>query len=472
MHRKTKIVCTIGPASESYQMIEKLARAGMDVARLNFSHGTYEEHAARISSVRQASAAIGRPLAVLQDLPGPKIRTGKLKAEKVWLQDGASITLTSEPILGDEHRVSVTLPSLPQDVKAGDSIFVNDGTIRLEVQSAEGTEIRCTIAAGGVLTQMKGINVPGVKLSTQAVTDQDLRHLAFGLEHGIDFVALSFITNAADIRRAKEFIAARGAAVPVIAKIERREALNNIEELIAAADGIMVARGDLGVEVPLRRVPIEQKRIVAMCNTAGKPVIVATQMLESMVYSPRPTRAEASDVANAILDGADAIMLSEETAAGGFPVQATGTMAGIAIEAADAIPYDAILLRKESDVLPQPDDAISYAAVNIADQLKAKAILAFTTSGGTAMRVSKYRPRCPVLAVTPREDVLRRLVLAWGLTPCLVTQYSSLEELLQQSGEIVKQLGLAAVGDLIVVTAGVPFGIPGNTSMLKVERVG
>jgi len=226
------------------------------------------------------------------------------------------------------------------------------------------------------------------------------------------------------------------------------------------------------VEVPLRRVPMEQKRIVAMCNTAGKPVIVATQMLESMVYSPRPTRAEASDVANAILDGADAIMLSEETAAGGFPVQATGTMAGIAIEAADAIPYDAILLRKESDVLPQPDDAISYAAVNIADQLKAKAILAFTTSGGTAMRVSKYRPRCPVLAVTPREDVLRRLVLAWGLTPCLVTQYSSLEELLQQSGEIVKQLGLAAVGDLIVVTAGVPFGIPGNTSMLKVERVG
>ena len=244
-----------------------------------------------------------------------------------------------------------------------------------------------------------------------------------------------------------------------------------VAAILAAADGIMVARGDLGVEVPLRRVPIEQKRIVAKCNAVGKPVIVATQMLESMVYSPRPTRAEASDVANAILDGADAIMLSEETAAGSYPVQATGTMAGIAIEAADAIPYDAILVQKESGVLPQPDDAISYAAVNMADQLQAKAILAFTTSGGTAMRVSKYRPRCPVLAITPQEQVLRKLVLSWGLTPYLVAQYGSLEELLRQSSEIVKKLELATAGDLIVVTAGVPFGIPGNTSMVKVERV-
>ncbi|MCK9357546.1 MAG: pyruvate kinase, partial [Dehalococcoidia bacterium] len=235
MQRKTKIICTLGPASESYPVIEKLARAGMDIARLNFSHGTYDEHAARIEYVRRASAAVGRPLAVLQDLPGPKIRTGKLRSEKVWLQEGTQITLTTEPILGDEHRVSVTLASLPGDVGPGDSIFVNDGTIRLEVVSSTATEILCTIAAGGVLTQMKGINVPGVRLSTQAVTDLDLQHLAFGLEHGIDYVALSFITNAADIKRAKDFIASRGANVPVIAKIERREALDNIDELIAAA---------------------------------------------------------------------------------------------------------------------------------------------------------------------------------------------------------------------------------------------
>ena len=471
MQRKAKIVCTIGPASESYITIEKLARAGMDVARMNFSHGTHEEHAQRIERVRRASAALGRPLAALQDLPGPKIRTGRLKVERVWLKEGQEIILTSEAILGDEHKVSVTLESLPRDVRRGDSIFVNDGTIRLDVLDTTETEIRCTIVSGGLLTQMKGINVPGVKLSTEAVTDVDLRHLAFGLDHGIDFVALSFICNAADVTRAKEFIRERNADVPVIAKIERREALKNIDEIIAAADGVMVARGDLGVEVPLQRVPIEQKTIVAKCNAVGKPVIVATQMLESMVNAPRPTRAEASDVANAILDGADAVMLSEETAIGSFPVQAAGMMASIATEAAAALPYHIIPAQKMETAISRPDDAISFAACNIAERLGAAAILAFTTSGSTAMRVAKYRPQCPTLAITPNDRILRRLALVWGLTPHIASESTSVEQLFEQGIEIVKQVGLAASGDLVVMTAGVPSGVPGNTNMLKVERI-
>ncbi|MBN1151570.1 MAG: pyruvate kinase [Dehalococcoidia bacterium] len=471
MKRKTKIICTIGPASESLQTLDKLARAGMDVARLNFSHGTYQEHAQRIAHVRSVSAALGRPLGVLQDLPGPKIRTGKLKTDKVWLQEGSEIVLTTETILGDEQRVSVTLDSLARDVQPGNTIFVNDGIIRLEVQETSETEIRCLIAAGGVLTPMKGINVPGVKLSLEAVTDDDLRHLEFGLEQGVDFVALSFITNAQDVRRARDFIRAHGADVPIVAKIERSEALKNIDEIIEAADIIMVARGDLGVEVPLRRVPIEQKRIVAKCNSVGKPVIVATQMLESMVLAPRPTRAEASDVANAIFDGADAVMLSEETATGAYPVLAVGTMAAIAVEAAGALPYQAFLTEKVDNAMPQPDDAISLAAVRIAEQVGANAILAFTTSGTTAMRVAKYRPRCPVLAVTTSDRVLRRLSMVWGLTPMLTGEYRSMEELYATGSELAKSAGVAGPGDLVVMTAGIPFAVAGNTNIIKVHQI-
>jgi len=471
MKRKAKIVCTIGPASESYQVLEKLARAGMDVARLNFSHATYEEHAQRITNIRRVSESLDRPLGILQDLPGPKIRTGKLKADKVWLEEGEEIILTTEPILGDERRVSVTLESLARDVRQGDTIFVNDGIIRLEVQDTTATEIRCLIAAGGVLTPMKGINVPGVKLSLEAVTPNDLRHLAFGLEQGIDFVALSFITNARDVNKARSFIQERGASIPIVAKIERSDALKNIDEIIEAADIVMVARGDLGVEVPLRRVPFEQKRIVARCNAVGKPVIVATQMLESMVYAPRPTRAEASDVANAIIDGADAVMLSEETATGGYPVQATGTMSGIAVEAAASLPYNAFLPEKLNSVVPELDDAISFAAVCIAEQIGASAILAFTTSGTTAKRVAKYRPKCPVLAVTTSEHVQRCLTLVWGLTPLLTEEYQSTEELYAKGAELARTAGVANSGDLVVITAGVPFAIAGNTNILKVHQV-
>lgn len=469
--RKPKIVCTLGPASDEYTQIEKLARAGMDVARLNFSHGTYREHESSADSVRKVSEALGRPLAILQDLPGPKIRTGKLKKEKVWLEEGNEIVLTTERVTGDASRVSVTLATLPQDVSPGDSIFVNDGLIRLEVIGVSNTDIRCRIATGGLLTSMKGINVPGVRLSTSAVTDKDLRHLEFGLRQGVDYVGLSFITDAADVNRAKSFIHDHGTDTPVIAKIERKQALDNIDEIIAAADGIMVARGDLGVEIPLRRVPIEQKRIISKCNQAGKPVIVATQMMESMVYAPNPTRAEASDVANAIFDGADAVMLSAETAIGSYPTQVVTMMASIAIEASAALPYHTMLRDRGEMVVPQPDEALAYSAVTIAQRLHAAAILAFTTSGSTAMRVAKFRPECPVLALTSREEVLRRLVLFWGLTPHMVGEYTSIEGIFNEGADIARSLGMAGTGDLVVMTAGVPFGVPGNTNMLKIQRV-
>ena len=471
IHRKTKIVCTLGPATHERTIIQKLARAGMDVARLNFSHGSYEEHEDRIVSIRSTSQEFERPLAILQDLPGPKIRTGRLKEERVWLEDSEEIVLTTDDIVGDASRISVTLETLPQDVSPGDSIFVNDGMIRLEVIDTTANEIRCNIATGGLLTPMKGINVPGVRLSTDAVTEADLRHLEFGLRQGVEYVGLSFITDAADVNKAKSFIRDHGADTPVIAKIERRQALENIDEIIDAADGIMVARGDLGVEVPLRRVPLEQKRIISKCNKAGKPVIVATQMMESMVYAPGPTRAEASDVANAIFDGADAVMLSAETAIGSYPVQVVGMMAAIAIEAASALPYQAMLRDKGETVIPQPDEAISYSAVSIAQRLDAAVILAFTTSGSTARRVAKFRPECPVLALTSREEVLRRLSLFWGLRPHLVGEYSFVEEIFAEGTRIARSLGMARRGDLIVMTAGVPFGVPGNTNMLKIQRV-
>ena len=471
MFRKTKIICTIGPASDSDRMIEKLAGAGMNIARLNFSHGTHKQHAANIKAVRQVSSQLGLPLAILQDLPGPKIRTGRLKRESVRLKEGSDFILTNKDIVGDEHIVSASLPSLPKDVNPGDVIFLNDGAIELEVVSTTDSDIRCKVIVGGVLTPERGVNVPGVRLSVSPVTDEDLRHLAFGLEHRVDFVALSFIREAGDVLKVRQFIQAKGANVPLIAKIEKYEAVDNIDEIIAEVDGVMVARGDLGVEIPLRRVPLVQKEIISRCNRVGKPVIVATQMLESMVHSPYPTRAEVSDVANAIFDGADAVMLSEETAAGEYPEEAALTMAKVAIETETALPYHRILSQKTENVIPQTDDAISYAACHIAEQLEAAAILAYTTSGSTAQRVAKYRPRAPILAVTPQDSVRRKLALYWGIYPYKVTEYATVEEVFEQGAQLAVKLGLAKSGDLIVVTAGVPLRVPGSTIMLKVQKI-
>lgn len=469
--RKTKIICTIGPASEPAQMIKKLALAGMNIARLNFSHGTHKQHAANIETIRRVSSQLDLPMAILQDLPGPKLRTGRLKEGKVWLKGGDDFTLTSKNIIGDKRAVSVNLLSLPRDVTPDDTIFLNDGAIKLEVISTSDSDVRCKVIVGGVLTEQRGINIPGVRLSIPPITKKDLSHLVFGLKHGVDFVALSFVREASDVLQARHFLQAKGANTPLIAKIEKHEAVNNIDEIIAGADGIMVARGDLGVEMPLKKVPLVQKEIISKCNRIGKPAIVATQMLESMVHSPYPTRAEVSDVANAIFDGADAVMLSEETAAGEYPEEAALTMATVAIETETALPYHRILSQKMENVIPQTDDAISYAACHIAEQLGAAGILAYTTSGSTAQRVAKYRPKSPILAMTPRDSVRRKLALYWGVHSYKVPEYASVEEVFQQGANLAVKLGLARSGDLIVVTAGVPLGVQGSTNMLKVQKI-
>jgi pyruvate kinase len=471
MIRKTKMVCTIGPASDSEQMIEKLIRAGMNVARLNFSHGTYAQHASSIKIIRKISTRLNLPIAVLQDLPGPKVRTGALKQGEVLLKDGNEFVLSTRKFTGDEHMVSVNLPSFSDDVKEGDRIFLNDGAIALIVLDSSDTEVRCKVINGGVLSAEKGVNVPDVRLSVSSVTVNDLEHLIFGLEQGVDYVALSFVRGADDIIGVRKFLRERDDNVPLIAKIEKHEAVENIDEIITEADGIMIARGDLGVEIPLTTVPLLQKEIISKCNRLGKPVIVATQMLESMIHSPRPTRAEASDVANAILDGADAVMLSGETAVGKYPEESALVMRQIALETEKTLPYHSMLSAKADTVVPQTDDAISYAACNIAEQLSAKAIIAYTTSGSTAHRVAKYRPGTPILAITTRDRIRRRLSLYWGIYSFRTDEYTRLEDIFRQGVQLAIKSGLAKEDDLIVVTAGVPIGIPGNTNMLKVQRI-
>ncbi|MEE8472582.1 MAG: pyruvate kinase [Dehalococcoidia bacterium] len=472
LRRRTKIVCTIGPASGSALVIERLIRAGMDVARLNFSHGTHEQHAGFVRTIRRISARLGQSVAIMQDLPGSKGRTGKLRDGQVNLKQGAGFTLTTRAVAGDQHRVSINLPGLPRQVKAGISIFLNDGAIHLVVESTTDTDVVCRVEAGGPLGPSKGINVPGVDLNLASITREDERHLSFGLEQGVDFVALSFVSGAGDILQARQFLADRGAETPLIAKIERQEALRNIDDILQVADGVMVARGDLGLEIPVQRVPLAQKEIVSKCNRAGKPVIVATQMLESMVASPSPTRAEVADIANAILDGTDAMMLSAETATGSYPVRAVRMMSSIALRTETALPFSQILEKKGADLVPQTDDAIAYAACHAAQQLRAAAIVAFTASGSTARRVAKYRPRAPILALTPSESVGRSLALVWGVHPVQVAEPLAVERMFAEGARKALELAVADRGDLIVITAGVPKGDSGNTNLLKVERVG
>ncbi len=471
MQRKTKLVCTIGPASSSSLMIEKMVRAGMSVARLNFSYGTQEEHAEVIRTIRQVSTALDIPVAILVDLLGPKLRTGRLEKQEVYLKEDDDFSLTSEQVLGDEHRVSVGFPAFFNAIKVGDTIFLNDGAIRLKVLSTTKSEAKCKVIVGGPLTANKGINVPGVELNVPSVTSEDLKHLAFGVAQGVDFVAVSFVRSATDIAGIRQLLQEKRANVPLIAKIERREAVNDIERIITEADGIMVARGDLGIEIPLRKVPIVQKEIIRRCNQVGKPVIVATQMLESMVDAPRPTRAEVSDVANAIFDGADAVMLSGETAIGKYPVRTVKTMANIVAETEKVLPYERALLEKSEQIIAQTDDAISYAACHMSQRLGAKCIVAYTTSGSTALRVSKYRPKVPIIAITPNDNVVRRLVLSWGIEPHLATEPANVDTMFEEAAKLASRIGIVKKGELIVITAGIPMGVPGSTNVVKVHRV-
>ncbi|MEW6142690.1 MAG: pyruvate kinase [Chloroflexota bacterium] len=469
--RRTKIVCTIGPATGTTAAIGELITAGMDVARLNFAHGDYAEHGRFIQTLRQAASRTGKHLAILQDLPGPKDRTGRLKGGSLRLKDGAELVLTTRQIVGDDRRISVGLESLARDVRAGNTIFLNDGAIRLQVLATNGIDIKCRVLVGGELGENKGINVPGVMLSTPSVTKNDLEHLRFGIRQGVDLVALSFVRDAGEIRRVRDVMKRQGGRQLLIAKIEKSEALENIDSVIEAADGVMVARGDLGVEIDIERVPLVQKEIIRKCNRLGKPVVVATQMLESMVNSPRPTRAEVTDVANAIFDGADAVMLSQETAIGKYPAEAVATMSRIACETESALPYDDILEVRGRDQSPETDDAISYAACRIADQIGAAAIVAFTTSGTTVRRVSRYRPKAPVVAISSSEVVCRQLALSWGVQATVVPEANNLGELFSRGASIARKSGMAKKGDTVVITGGVPVGVPGSTNLVKVARV-
>jgi pyruvate kinase len=469
--RRTKIVCTIGPATSASAVVERLVRAGMNVARLNLSHGTPHEHAQVVATVRRVAQRLVMPVAVLIDLPGPKYRTGALKGGAVVLNKGARLVLTTRPGEGDAQKVPVNLPTLPRDVRVGDSVLLDDGAMQLKVERASRTEVVCRVIVGGTLTPGRAVVVPGMRTSGPFLTPQLREHLEFAIAQQPDYLALSFVSRAQDIEQVRALLQQRGADLPIIAKIERGHAISHLEEILQVSDGIMVARGDLGVDIPLEQLPMVQKDIIRRCNRLDKPVITATQMLESMVTAARPTRAEVTDVANAIFDGTDAVMLSAETSIGRHPVRAVAMMAKIASTTDGQLPHEQMLQERGRTLGPQIDAAISYDACRTAHHLGAKAIVAFTQSGSTARRVSKCRPRVPILALTSSELVSRRLQLCWGIQVCQVAEPSSVEALFDIGTKLPKSLGLAKTGDLVVITAGLPLRVTGTTNLLKVEKI-
>ncbi len=465
---KTKIICTIGPASGSPEIIRELIIQGMNVARLNFSHGTHEEHGEKIRMIRTISEELDKPVAILQDLCGPKIRVGKVPDPGIRLEPGEQFVLTSEPGAYANDRVSVSYPDLPLEVKPDDRILLADGMMELLVKRADQTDILCEVITGGTLTSHKGINLPTGTIRAESLTEKDKADLLFGLAHDVDYVGLSFVKTAEDILKLKEIIRKENKDTPVVAKIEKHEALANIEAIMAASDAIMVARGDLGVEIPLENVPGIQKALVSKANAMGKPVIIATQMLRSMVNSVRPTRAEATDVANAVLDGADAVMLSEETASGNFPVQAVEFMVRIAEDAEKNFPHEKYL-----KLIPGKDvsGSVAHASCVLADHLDAAAIVATTRSGFTAMQISRFRPRTKIIALSPEKWSIRRLALCWGCFPSLVPEHKDTDEMIEKAALSAIGTGNVSKGDLIVITAGHPVWVAGTTNMMRVKRL-
>ncbi len=472
--RRAKIVATLGPASSDPDTIQKLLETGVDVARLNFSHGRLEDHADVLDRIRAASRRLVKAVAVLQDLQGPKIRTGPLKAGKVGvlLETGAEIVISTEgDFPGDEKLVSTTYRHLAEDVRPGDRLLIDDGLIELRVLSTDGVRVRCEVVEGGVLKEHKGINLPGVALRAQALSDKDRRDLAFGLAHGVDFVALSFVREAADIDLCREEMQRNGRVVPIIAKIEKPEAIDHIDGIIASADGLMVARGDLGVEIQPERVPNLQKELLTKANAAGKPVIVATQMLESMIEHPRPTRAEATDVANAIWDGADAVMLSGETASGRYPVLAVQMMDRIVREA-EAHSQRARLPLPDRWAGPGPVNAvIAGAAVRAAHESHAVAIVCFTLGGTTARLLSHHRPHVPVIAFSPDQAIRRRIALYWGVVPKIMEPIRNADLMCEMVSDRLLADGIAQPGDRVVLVYGSPMGIPGATNSIRIHQI-
>lgn len=466
-----KIVCTIGPASLGQVTLDAMVEAGMAVARLNMSHGSHELHGSIVDTIRGLAVPVGKAPAILADLAGPKIRTGPLAEEVVLLTAGADFILTTRDVPGTQREVSVSYAGLPEDVKPGDRILLSDGLLELQAAEIRGDDVHCLVVIGGELRARQGINLPSSSLNVPALTEKDRLDLDFVLEKGVDWVALSFVRSSADILELKDLIAAKGYDTPVMAKIEKHEALNRLDEIIEAADGVMVARGDLGVEIPTEEVPIVQKMIIAKAEKAGKPVVVATQMLDSMIRNPRPTRAEASDVANAVFDCVDAVMLSGETAIGKYPVDAVRMMASIISRTEDSMDYVAIVKARHGWALGNTSDAISYAACELSSILAVTAVITSTQSGRTARHVSRYRPSAPVVAVSPDDKVVRRLMMSWGVVPLHSGSGRDIDHMLDLAAGTAKKAGLVEVGDQVVITAGVLVNVPGTTNLIKVHEI-
>ncbi len=471
--RKTKIVCTLGPASVKGDNLRSIILAGMDVARFNFSHDTHENHLKRLEQLRALCRELNVPIAAMLDTKGPEIRLGDFAAESVTLAAGQEFILTTREELGDDRHVSITFKDLPKDVSPGVTILIDDGLVEMTVLEVNGEDIRCRVVNGGTISNKKGVNVPNVSLSMPFLSQKDREDIHFGIENGFDFVAASFTRCAQDILEIREIFSREGCStMNVIAKIENMQGVKNIDEIIAVSDGIMVARGDMGVEIPLEDVPVMQKMIIRKVYSAGKQVITATQMLDSMMKNPRPTRAEATDVANAIYDGTSAIMLSGETAAGLYPVESVKTMARIALRAEADINYIKRFKERPSTENPDITSAISHATCTSAHDLKAAAIITVTKSGRTARMISKYRPNCPILGCTTSPSVYRQLNLSWGVTPLLIGEESNTDELIEHAVDAGEKAGLLQDGELVVITAGVPLGISGTTNLMKVQVVG
>ena len=462
--KKTKIVCTLGPASENEETLRELIKNGLNVCRLNFSHGSHEEHKGRMDLVKKLREELNMPTAILLDTKGPEIRTGKFDVPEVFLEEGQTFTITMKDVIGDKERCTVSYKGLANDVKPGDTILIDDGLVGLTVKEVNNVDIVCEVQNSGIVKNHKGVNVPGVKVNLPAITEKDRSDIEFGIEQGIDFIAASFVRKVSDVLAIREILEENNAEhIKIISKIENQEGVENLDEIIEVSDGIMVARGDLGVEIPTEEIPVVQKLMIKKCNEAGKPVITATQMLDSMIRNPRPTRAEVTDVANAIYDGTDAIMLSGETAAGKYPVEAVKTMATIAKRAEETMRNRRDKINKSKNVT----DAISYATCTTAMDLEAKAILSSTASGHTARMVSKFRPDCPIVATTSNESVRRQLALTWGVLPLMREKSANIDQVIVNSIEAAKTSNYVSKDDVVVITAGGGE----TTNLIKVETV-
>lgn len=471
--KKTKIICTVGPACEDREILKNMMLAGMNAARLNFSHGTHEEQKRKIDLIKKLRKQLDLPISIILDTKGPEIRTGRFAEKEVLLVEGQKFILTMEDVEGTNEICSVSYKGLIEDIKAGDRLLIDDGLIGMTVDEIKGSDIVCTVDNGGVLKNNKSINVPGVTVKLPAITDKDREDIEFGIREEVDYIAASFVRKGSDVEEIRSFLKEREAdQIKIISKIENKEGVDNILDIVAASDVIMVARGDLGVEIPAEHVPATQKRIIKLCNLEGKPVITATQMMDSMMRNPRPTRAEVADVANAIYDGTDVIMLSGETAAGKYPVEAVRMMVGIAKATEASLNYDSILREKNRVKDDSVTNAIGYATCTSAQGLKATAILTPTATGHTAKVVSKFRPRAPILAFTTTYQVARHLSLVWGVTPIITRQAGTERGVFHDAVSIAEKKGYIAEGDLVVITAGAPVGVGGMTNILRIHIVG